>query len=420
MTPQSREVKGLGEMLDALPELVVRFRLPDLTILYCNASWAAWYSSEPAQVIGRPLDQFLSADGLVGLAAQLTRLGPDNPVLADEAAREAPNSPDQWIEWVDRYLSGPDGAEILAVGRDVTIRHLAESKLAESENRFRDLADKSADVIWRFVLEPHPHFDYVSPSVQNVLGYPPSFFLEDFSRFLEILSDDDRAVIDRAFLGEPLRDRSDFHFRHANGSTVIGEMQVRVIEGGLQGVGRDVTELRDLQDSLAALALRDPLTGLANRRLLKELLDADLARTQRSGVPLAVAYLDLDDFKLVNDSHGHEAGDFVLCETARRLLATVRGADIVARLGGDEFVIVYEPNDPNSDHLPQRLDDALARPIMVGIDVSVFCAASIGLADTRTTGYDATALVAAADAAMYRSKRARHRESRRRHDPLPL
>ena len=210
--------------------------------------------------------------------------------------------------------------------------------------------------MWRFILQPHPHFDYMSPSVENVLGYPPSFFLEDFSRFLEILSDDDRAVIDRGFLGEPLPDRSDFHFRHADGSTVIGEMQVRAIEGGLQGVGRDVTELRHLQDSLAALALRDPLTGLANRRLLKELLDADLARTQRSGVPLAVAYLDLDDFKLVNDSHGHEAGDIVLCETARRLLAIVRGADIVARLGGDEFVIVYEPNDPSSDNLLHRLD----------------------------------------------------------------
>jgi diguanylate cyclase (GGDEF)-like protein/PAS domain S-box-containing protein len=420
MMPQSSEVKGLGEMLDALPELVVRFRLPDLTILYCNASWAAWYDSKPADVIGRSLDDFLSTDGRVGLKAQLVRLGPDNQVAPDEVIREAPNSPGQWIEWVDRYLSGPDGAEVLAVGRDVTVRHLAETKLVESESRFRDLADKSADVMWRFILQPHPHFDYMSPSVLNVLGYPPSFFLEDFTRFLEILSDEDRATIDRGFLGEPLPDRSDFHFRHADGSTVIGEMQVRAIEGGLQGVGRDVTELRHLQDSLAALALRDPLTGLANRRLLKELLDADLARTQRSGVPLAVAYLDLDDFKLVNDSHGHEAGDIVLCETARRLLAIVRGADIVARLGGDEFVIAYEPNDPNSDNLLQRLNDALAQPIGVRIGISVHCAVSIGVADTRTTGYDAAALMAAADAAMYRAKRAHHRDSRRRVDPAPL
>ena len=79
-------------------------------------------------------------------------------------------------------------------------------------------------------------------------------------------------------------------------------MQTRTFDGGLQGVGRDVTELRNLEQRLVALALRDPLTGLANRRLLKELLDADLARTHRAGAPLAVAYLDLDDFKSVNDT----------------------------------------------------------------------------------------------------------------------
>ena len=137
-------------------------------------------------------------------------------------------------------------------------------------------------------------------------------------------------------------------------------MQTTRIRGGLQGVSRDVTELRHLQEKLEALALRDPLTGLANRRLFNELLDADLARTQRSGLPLAVAFLDLDGFKNVNDTYGHDVGDLVLCETARRLVSTVRGADIVARLGGDEFVVVYEPNDPNSSNLIERMDRALS------------------------------------------------------------
>jgi diguanylate cyclase (GGDEF)-like protein len=89
------------------------------------------------------------------------------------------------------------------------------------------------------------------------------------------------------------------------------------------------------------------------------------------------------------------------------LLAIVRGADIVARLGGDEFVIVYEPHDLSSDNLIQRVDDALAAPIAINAAVDVYCLASIGVADTRTTGYDATALVAAADASMYRVKRSR-------------
>jgi diguanylate cyclase (GGDEF)-like protein len=183
-------------------------------------------------------------------------------------------------------------------------------------------------------------------------------------------------------------------------------MQTTLIRNGLQGVGRDVTELRALQEKLTALALRDPLTGLANRRLFNELLDADLARTRRSAQVLAVAFLDLDGFKHVNDTYGHDAGDTVLCETARRLLSMVRGADSVARIGGDEFVIVWEPSEIASDRLIWRLRTALSAPIDLDGTVSVRCPASIGRADTNEVGYDAAALLAAADADMYRVKRA--------------
>lgn len=402
--------RRLEEVLNALPERVVRYRVPDLTIVYCNLSWAKWYDLVPERVLGRKLDEFLSDDGKVGLATQLARLGTDHPVLADPAARVAPNRPGHWVEWVDSYLPGENGAEILAVGRDVTARHTAELKLAESEARFRELADRSSDVLWHFVGEPHPHLDYVSPSVEQMLGRPPVYFTDDFEHFLTSLTDDDRAMVERALAGEqPLPDRLDMHYRHANGSIVIGEVQVRTVPGGVQGVARDVTELRNLQDSLEALALRDPLTGLANRRLFKELLEADVARTQRGGQPLAVIYLDLDDFKNINDTYGHEAGDAVLCETARRLMSVVRGADVVARLGGDEFVIVYEPNDPSADRMVQRINVALSAPIDVPTGVAVYAPASIGVADTRSVGYDATRLLAAADAAMYEIKRAHHR-----------
>ncbi len=152
----------------------------------------------------------------------------------------------------------------------------------------------------------------------------------------------------------------------------------------------------------------DPLTGLANRNNFLAQLRADLADEQRSGQPLAIAFVDLDGLKEVNDNHGHDAGDLVLCETARRLLSTVRGADFVARLGGDEFVIVYEPNDPNSNDLTQRIDRALSAPIEITSTIAVLCPASIGIADTRTTGYHSTELLAAADEAMYEMKRAHH------------
>jgi diguanylate cyclase (GGDEF)-like protein/PAS domain S-box-containing protein len=402
-----RYYKSVAEMLDALPERVIRYRLSDHVISYCNKAWAAGHNLSPADIIGRPLDELLSAAERAGLEAQLARLGPDNTLLADDVPRPAPHSPGQWVEWVDRYLPGSDGAEVLAVGRDVTGRHTAELNLADSEARFRDLADKSADVVWRFVIDPRPHFDYMSPSIENILGYPPSVFLDDLARFLDILDDDGRALVSRALHGGRVPERYDLRFRRADGSIVVGETHTTSVLGGVQGVSRDVTELRRLQESLAALALRDPLTGLANRRLLDELLEASLARTHRSSTPLAVAFLDLDGLKMVNDTYGHDAGDIVLCETARRLLSVVRSSDVVARIGGDEFVIVYEMSSPSTDGLVQRIEHALSAPIDVTATVAVCCPASIGHVDTRTVGRDPAALVAAADAAMYDVKRAR-------------
>ena len=400
-------LESAAVMLDALPEQLSRYRLPDHTISYYNAAWGAQHHVEAAEAVGLPLDGFLSDDELVGLRHQLELLGPSTPILDDEVERAADSTEEHWFQWIDRYIPDGDSAEILSIGRDVTDRHHAEAALAASETRYRDLADKSADVVWHFVLEPTPHFDYMSPSVETILGYPPSYFLENFGRMLEILDDEGVSAIRRALNGERLLGRFDFRFRHADGSIVIGETHTTQVRGGLQGVSRDVTELRRLQANVAALALRDPLTGLANRRLLEELLVADLARTERNGATLAVAFLDLDGFKMVNDTYGHNAGDIVLRETARRLLGIVRGADTVARLGGDEFVFVFEPNEPGAHHLIERIDRALSEPIDVAPSTTVCCPASIGVAYTSIVGYDRDALLTAADLAMYEVKRSR-------------
>jgi len=399
--------KGIAEILDVMPERVVQYRVSDLSVIYCNSAWAAGHDLRPTDIIGHTLNEFLSSAESAGLHSQLARLNCDDPVIVDDVPRPAPNAPGQWVEWVDRYLPAIEGGQVLAVGRDVTGRHIAELNLADSEARFRNLADGSADVVWRFVLNPHPHFDYMSPSVEKILGYPALVFLDDLTRFLDILDDEGRTQITRALRGELMPERYDLHFRSADGSIVIGEAQTTLIPGGVQGVTRDVTELRSLQANLAALAMRDPLTGLANRRLLDELFEASLLRAHRSGTPLAVEYIDLDGFKAVNDTYGHDAGDIVLCETARRLRSTVRSADLVARIGGDEFVIVREMNEPGWSDLIERIELALSSPIDISDTEAVFCSASIGHADTRTVENTSGALLAAADAAMYARKRTR-------------
>ena len=143
-----------------------------------------------------------------------------------------------------------------------------------------------------------PHFDYISPSVENILGYPPSYFLEDFARMLEILDDDGRSAVDRSLhdgrVLERIRLPVPARQRLASLSARREPRRSRRSAGCQPRRHRTAA----VAGNMAALALRDPLTGLANRRLFKELLDSDLARTERIGLPLAVAFLDLDGLKI--------------------------------------------------------------------------------------------------------------------------
>lgn len=396
-------------MLDLMPEHVNRFRVSDHVITYCNAAWAALYDADQHDLIGRRLDEFLSPDEMDGLRSQLALLGPDNPVVTDGVARAVQGDQHRWLSWVDSYLPSPGGAEVLSVGRDVTDRHLAELRLIESEARFRDLADRSSDIVWRMVTRPTPHFDYVSPSVFDILGFPPEEFLADFDRIVEITDGESNRILTRLLAGDKVDARFDLRFRHRDGSVVIGETSITTVHNGAQGVTRDVTELRRLQATTAELAMRDPLTGLANRRLFDQHLATELARAQSLDAPLALAYIDLDRLKRVNDRFGHGAGDLVLQEAARRLSQTVEGTDFVARLGGDEFALVYDPTKSSVTDSIARLDRIMAMPIPISSSESVECTASIGVADTRTAGHDPVDLLAAADRAMYAVKKSRRR-----------
>ncbi len=161
-----------------------------------------------------------------------------------------------------------------------------------------------------------------------------------------------------------------------------------------------LARLRD-EERLRHEAVHDPLTGLANRVLLRDRLELALARSERGGGTTGVMVVDLDNFKHVNDSYGHPAGDSVLTELSRRMRAAVRPSDTVARLGGDEFVAVCEDVDEHSAlALGRRLQAAIRRPITVG-GVNQRMSASIGIALGQT---DPDALLRDADVAVYRAK----------------
>lgn len=400
--------RDLVETLDLLPDRVVRYRVADLTVRYCNRAWSEQWGRDPSEFVGTRLDSLLRPEELEGLRHQLDRLGPSTPVLDDVAVRPATQEQTRWIQWTDRYLPSPDGDEVLAVGRDVTEQLAAERRLAENERRFRALADLSGDVVFRAAVAPHPHLGYISPSIAAVTGWTPDDFGDDAAHLLSILDADGRALVERGLAGETFPDRFDLRVRRADGGVAVLELQVVQLPDGVQGIARDVTEIRRFQEDLEQSAFRDALTGLANRRYLDELLQAALDRQERTGQAVVLHYLDLDAFKPLNDAYGHAFGDLVLQETARRLVATVREQDVVARVGGDEFVVLSErPRDAGHGSAAERIAAAVAAPMQIdGRTVQV--RTSVGRA-VAAPGRTAREVLADADAAMYGAKRAQLR-----------
>jgi diguanylate cyclase (GGDEF)-like protein/PAS domain S-box-containing protein len=191
---------------------------------------------------------------------------------------------------------------------------------------------------------------------------------------------------------------------------------VRNADGTIRNYVRvftDISLLKETQKELEQLASFDTLTGLPNRRLLHDRLEQAARRAQRSNKGMTVMFIDLDGFKKVNDTLGHDVGDLLLQEVALRLQKCIRLSDSVGRLGGDEFAMVLEDTQERSDSIMigERILAALAAPFVLG-GHPVTTAASIGIAIYAKDGTDALTLLKNADAAMYRAKQAGRKQFR--------
>ncbi len=276
--------------------------------------------------------------------------------------------------------------------------------------RFRSLVQNASDLIT--VVDAGHRISYQSPSIARLFGHQPTE-LEGLA-LSELVHPDDASRV-QLFLHRTIAEGGTlatvkWRMWHRDGSwRSVESIGMNLLhDASVRGIvlnTRDVSERTALEAELTHQAFHDPLTGLANRALLRDRTAHALSRSQRHGQPpQALLFLDLDNFKMVNDSLGHAAGDSLLVEAARRLLACVRSSDTVARLGGDEFAVFIE--DPADDaactEVAERIIAALARPFSIGRR-EVFVGASLGIATARD-GDGADGLLRNADMAMYLAK----------------
>lgn len=401
----------------------------------------------PEEIMAQPLDAALTPDSAARVGARMqARLAALIAVQADNEPEsievDQPHKDGHIVhtEVVTRYLLGPDGRpqSLVGVSRDITLRKRQELALRASEEHFRMLAENMGDIVWK--ADSQMRFTYINDADrrirgfarEEVVGHPIADTLTEHGKeLLAELATRRRGAEAAGDKGRAMR--FEVPQRCKDGGEVWSEILTMPLydpDGhivGFQGVGRDITErkrreaaqassqqalesqLRDAEKQTSDLreqTIRDPLTGLFNRRYLNETLPRELARAQREGYPVAVSMIDLDHFKRVNDEHGHPAGDDVLKVLAALLKNGARETDIVCRYGGEEFVAIM-PN-MSLERVRQRVESWRAELQAMAVPcghTQVHITLSAGIAGFPDHGDTMELLLARADSMLYQSKR---------------
>lgn len=396
---------------------------PDTTIEYVNSFFTrvSGYSAEEA--VGKTPRILSSGQTPPSTYQQMWKTLTKGDPWLGELINRRKNGELYWEESHIAPVRDEHGnvANYVAVKRDITREREDKEALMRSQRLFNMLTETMKDVIWILDLETN-RFTYVSPSVKSMRGYTAEEVMEApveaavvpehheyvFSTIARELADFRAGKItsnDQFFdeVMQPCKDGSKIW-------TEVSSYYWHNPETGhdeLHGVSRNITQRRKAEERIRHMAHYDLLTDLPNRALFFELLSNALAQAKRNQTHAALLFLDLDDFKPINDNHGHDIGDLVLQKTARRLIAAVRESDAVGRIGGDEFVILLN-NLASADDarlVAEKIRHQIGQPLAVaGKEFTV--ASSIGVALYPEHGTDKTELSKHADMAMYQAKQA--------------
>ncbi len=403
-----------GSFLEATPESLVVAEAGG-EIVYANAACERLTGFAHGELLGRPVGELLASD-LAGRAA-------GSSFETTCTSRDGSELP------VEVHVGRIEAASPLLVVtlRDRTEMEAGRAARFEAEAKYRALVEHIPAVVYLDPVDENSESIYVSPQVVELLGIGQDEWLTNPYAWRHHVHPDD---IERAWdeyrhaynAHEPLN--HEYRMVHEDGSVrwVLEQAYPIDDEQGepwlIQGVIFDITERKLAEEQVAFLAYHDKLTGLPNRALFEEMLEAAISRARRHDLGVGVIYLDLDNFKLVNDSLGHHAGDDLLKQLAERLRGCTRETDLVARQGGDEFLLLLADLERGigpvagteagllvAESVATRVHEALQEPFDLG-GVEFFTSASLGVSLFPQDATDAISLLKNADTAMYQSKKA--------------
>ncbi|CRI67153.1 Diguanylate cyclase/phosphodiesterase with PAS/PAC sensor(S) (fragment) [Thiocapsa sp. KS1] len=395
----------------------------DLTYRAVNPAYLMSWGLKPEQVIGRRVDEVLDRDLYAEVILPRLEACLAGHTVVYEAQLPRRGVRVGWgevtyIPWLDR-VGRVEG--IVVCVHDITARHAASNSLS----RLGEIVEKAQTEVYVFDPE-HLYFEQVNQGARTNLG----FDMNELTVMtpLDLMPDYDPQTFSR--LLEPLRRGSksqvivETRHRRKDGTCYPAEIRLQLLGTEPRFVAwvMDTTERRRAEEAIKHLAFMDPLTALPNRRLLMDRLERAIAASRRSHRLGALIFIDLDDFKTLNDTLGHDQGDRLLRQVAKRLSSCLRESDTLARLGGDEFVVMLE-------RLSRRAEDAaaqaetLANKLLMalrepcGLEYREYrCSASIGVTLFGPRAVSVEELMKQADLAMYRAK-ASGRDTLRFFDP---
>ena len=400
-------------------------------ILQANLTAVSLLGSSREQLVERRFSQFIATQHQDSFYLHRKQLLASRQPQSLELQMVTTQAQPFWARLISSVVQTDKGDEIRMVLSDISEHKRDELALEQSERALR-LSQTQMEIVQSLSATGSWKYDLATEEIwgsaegMRIFGYPAAPGSFPLSQFEACIAEQDRQRVRQSLQGlihEGGKYDLEFTVMPADGSSARITHSLGILESDAQGrplmvLGsvQDVTQTRMMEERVRQLAFLDPLTDLPNRRLLLDRMGQALVANQRSGSFAALVYLDLDNFKPLNDQHGHGAGDMLLMEVALRLNSCVRAVDTVSRIGGDEFVVLLCGLSSNrgqsteqANNLAEKIRVALARPYLLpgGIGSEAIehrCSASIGVVLIEPQHQRVEGLLKWADAAMYRAK----------------